>query len=111
MKQVLRAHVLLGACLSMALPCLAMTTTPGDAAAGQIDAILNYCAKASPHLEGDAKRWQIALTGAAPRSSAQYHASYDQVTAALGKLNGPTVLAACTQLATPKTASGGEHRR
>ena len=94
-----KIHTLLGTCLAAALPCLALASPPSDVAVGQLDAILNFCAKAVPRLEKSTKAWRTALTrDASPRArtSAAYKQGYQQISDALAKGNQAQQIAACT---------------
>ena len=101
-----KIHTLIGTCLAAALPCLALASPPSDVAVGQIDAILNFCAKAVPRLE--AQTYRTLLThdaSAGVRSTAAYRRGYDQVNDALAKGNQAQEIAACTTgLTEPKRA-------
>jgi hypothetical protein len=94
-----KIHALIGTCLAVALPCLAVASTPSEVAVGQVDAILNFCAKAVPRLEKNAETYRTLLThdaSAGVRSSAAYRQGYDQVSDALAKGNQAQEIAACT---------------
>ena len=94
-----KIHTLLGTCLAAALPCLALASPPSDVAVGQLDAILNFCAKAVPQLEKGTQAWRTALThGASPgvRNSTAYKQGYEQISDALAKGNQAQQIAACT---------------
>ena len=99
-----KIHTLIGTCLAAALPCLAVASPPSDVAVGQIDAILNFCAKAVPGLEKGAESYRTLLThgvSAGVRSSAAYKRGYEQVNDALAKGNRGQEIAACTTGLTP----------
>jgi len=94
-----KIHTLIGTCLAAALPCLAVASPPGDVAVGQVDAILNFCAKAAPRLAQNAETWRTVLTheaSAGARSSGAYQQGYKQVSDALAKGNKAQEIAACT---------------
>jgi hypothetical protein len=101
-----KIHTLIGTCLAAALPCLAVASPPSDVAVGQIEAILNFCAKAVPRLEKNAQSYRTLLThdaSAGVRSSAAYKQWYEQVSDALAKGNQAQEIAACTTgLTVPK---------
>ena len=93
-----KPNTLIGGCLAAALPCLALASPPSDAAVGQIDAILDFCAKAVPSLEKGAHDYRILLTGNAmrgARNSSAYREGYQQVSEALQKGNHGQEVAAC----------------
>jgi len=102
-----RIHTLLGTCLAAGLPCLALASPPSDVAVGEIDAILDFCAKAVPRLETNAQAWRTVLThdaSAGVRSSMAYTQGYQQVSDALAKGNQAQEIAACTKgLTVPKS--------
>jgi hypothetical protein len=110
-----KIRTLIGTCLAAALPGLALASPPSNAAVGQIDAILNFCAKAVPHLEKSAQVYRTLLTGnAAPgaRGSSAYKQNYDLVSDALAKGNQALEIAACTTgLTQPKPRDDGHGRR
>ena len=93
-----KLHMLVGTCLVATLPALALASPPSDAAVGQIDAILNFCAKSVPSLEKNAGLYRTAWIGnASPgaRNSKAYKDAYDQVSEALEKGNHGQEIAAC----------------
>jgi hypothetical protein len=101
-----KIHKLIGTCLAAALPGLALASPPSDAAVGQVDAILNFCAKAVPHLKKNAEAFRVELTGhAAPgaRGTSAYKQNYDLVSDALAKGNRSQEIAACTAGLTEKS--------
>ena len=106
----LRFRILAITCLAVGLPCVALADAPSNMGVGQVEAILNFCAKGNPGLEKDAKAFQTLLTGnVSPgvRSSAEYKRGYDLVTDELQKGNKAQLLAACAAgLALPKR---GDH--
>jgi hypothetical protein len=94
-----KIHTLLGTCLAAALPCLAIASPPSDVAVGQLDAILNFCARAVPGLEKSTQAWRTALTREASRgarSSPAYKQGYEQISDALAKGNQAQEIATCT---------------
>ena len=93
-----RIHTLIGTCLAAALPCLGQASPPSDAAVGQIDAILNFCANAVPSLGQDAEAWRKLLTGnasPAARSSQAYQDGYRQISDSLASGNHGEEVSAC----------------
>jgi len=106
-----KIHTLLGTCLAAALPCLAGASPPSDVAVGQVDAILNFCAKAAPRLAQNAETWRTVVTheaSAGARSSTAYQQGYQQVSAVLAKGNKSQEITACTTglTGTPKPRHG-----
>ena len=100
-----KIHTMIGTCLAAALPCMALAGPLSDAAVGQIDAILSFCAKSVPHLEKSAETYRRLLTGnAAPgaRGTSVYKQNYDLVSDALAKGNRAQEIAACTAGLTEK---------
>ena len=94
-----KIHTLIGTCLAAALPCLAVASPPSDVAVGQLDAILNFCARAVPRLEKSTEAWRRALTREASRgarSSTAYKQGYQQISDALAKGNQAQEIATCT---------------
>ena len=110
-----KIRTLIGTCLAAALPGLALASPPSNAAVGQIDAILNFCAKAVPRLEKSAQTYRVLLThdaSAGVRSTAAYRQGYEQVNTALAKGNQALEIAACTTgLTEPKPRDDGHGRR
>jgi len=108
-----KVHTLIGTCLAAALPCLAVASPPSDVAVGQIDAILNFCAKAVPGLEKNAETYRTLLThdaSAGVPSSAAYKQGYQQVSDALAKGNQAQEIAACTTgLMEPESRDDARH--
>jgi len=95
-----RLHALVGTCLVAALPALALASPPSDAAVGQIDAILNFCAKSVPELQKNTGLYRAAWIGnAAPgaRNSKAYKDAYDLVSEALEKGNRGQEITACVK--------------
>jgi hypothetical protein len=93
-----KLHAVVGTCLVAALPALALASPPSDAAVGQIDAILNFCAKSVPSLQKNAGLYREAWIGnASPgaRNSKAYKDAYDQVSDALEKGNRGEEIKAC----------------
>ena len=91
-------HTLVGTCLAAALPALALASPPSDAAVGQIDAILSFCAKSDPSLGKNAQQLRSLLTqDASPgaRNSKGYQEGYQQVIDALETGNHGQEIAAC----------------
>ena len=97
-KKGRKFHTLVGTCLAAALPALAVTSPPSDAAIGQIDAILNFCAKSDPSLGKNAQQLRTMLSqDASPgaRNSNAYKEGYQQVSDALENGNHGQEIAAC----------------
>ena len=94
-----KIRTLIGTCLAAALPGLALASPPSNVAVGQIDAILNFCAKAVPRLEKSAQTYRTLLThdaSAGVRSTTAYKQGYQQISDALAKGNQAQAIAACT---------------
>jgi hypothetical protein len=109
-----KIRTLIGACLAAALPGLALASPPSNAAVGQIDAILNFCAKAVPQLEKSAQTYRTLLThdaSAGVRTTAAYRQGYDQVNDALAKGNQGQQIAACTAGLTERKPRNDAHGR
>jgi hypothetical protein len=90
----------LGLWVAMGLPLGATAAPPSDIAVGQIDAILDHCAKLAPHLSPGATIIRHAATGeAAPgaRGSAAYKQAYEYEQHILQSGNHTQQLAACTK--------------
>jgi hypothetical protein len=105
-------RTLIGTCLAAALPGLALASPPSNASVGQIDAILNFCAKAVPRVEKSAETYRTLLThDASPgvRSTAAYRQGCDQVNDALANGNQALELAACTTGLTEPKQAGPPH--
>jgi len=94
-----KIHTLIGTCLAAALPCLAIASPPSDVAVGQLDAILNFCARAEPRLAESTEAWRKALTreaSRAARSSTAYKQGYQEISDALARGNQAQEIATCT---------------
>lgn len=99
MNKGLKYPKLIGMCVAALLPCLTLADAPSNAAAGQVEAILKFCAKSDPQLAKNVEAELTLVTGKlspATRSSAQYRHEYDLVTDALAKVGKTQVVAACT---------------
>jgi hypothetical protein len=110
MNKGLRIHRLIAACLTAALPCLALADAPSNVALGEVEGIVKYCVKINPGLAKDAQTQLIVFTGRASpgaRGSAEYKKGYDLVSDALTKVNRQYALAACASLALPKEHEHG----
>jgi len=92
-----KLHTLVCTFLAASLPALAVASPPSDAAVGQIDAILSFCAQSDPSLGKNAQALRTLLTQDAPgaRNSKAYKDAYDQITDALAKGNHGQEIAAC----------------
>ena len=100
---------MMGTCLVAALPCLASADAPGDMAAGEVDAILKFCARSDHRLEENAEKLRKLLAHSFPpgaQSSAGYKQGYDLVSDALEHADRTKVQAACTAGLTVS----GDHR-
>ena len=105
MNKGLKTATLIGTCLAALLPCLALADPPSNMAAGEIEAILKFCAKTDPRLEKDVEVHLTLVTGKLPpgaRGSAEYKQGYDLVSDALAKVAKTTAVSACSTLALPK---------
>jgi hypothetical protein len=88
----------LSSCFLAGLPSLSLAKPPTDIAVGQIDAILNFCKKAAPQLNGEAEKQRHQATHEADsraRTSSAYKAAYAKETEILAKGNQAQQLAAC----------------
>lgn len=106
-KKGWKIRTLIGSSLVLMLPCLAIAIPPNtNMAVGEVEGIVHFCVKADPHLAKDAESMLKGLAGQVPqgaRATAEYKDGYNQVTAALEKVNQAQVRAACTQgLTQPK---------
>jgi hypothetical protein len=103
MNKGLRISTLIG--LAALLPCVALADAPSNMAAGEVEAILKFCAETDGRLEKDVEAHLTLVTGKlAPgaRGSAEYKEGYDLVSDSLAKVAKPTALAACATLAAPR---------
>jgi len=110
MNNGLKIPTLIGTCLAVLLPCLALADAPSNVAVGEVDAILKFCAKTDPRLAANAERQLTVLAGKASpvaRGTAEYKQGYDLVNDALAKVSKPTALAACSALANPSLSNIG----
>ncbi len=93
----------MGTCVAAALPCLAFADAPSNMAVGEVEAILQFCARADPRV--DIEKHMTVLTGKVSpgaRSTAEYKQGYDLMSDALAKVGGAQAVAACTPLAPTK---------
>ena len=106
--------LMIGTWLAALLPCLALADAPSNAAVGEVDAILKFCAKTDHRLEDSIEKYSKVLTGKASpgaRGSEQYKQAFDLVSDALAKVSKPTALAACAALAAPEHSKQGNGHR
>ena len=103
--------LVIGTCLAAMLPCLAYAAGPSDAAVGEVDAVLRFCAKNTPEHGRNIESLRKLLTGkasAGARSSSQYKQGYDLVTAALEKGDKTKMRATCNAGLTEREREGRE---
>lgn len=105
----------IGACLTVALPCLALADAPSNVALGEVEAIVKFCVRISPALEKSAEEKLQLVTGKVSpgaRGSSEYKQGYDLVSDALTKVNKAQALSACAALAPHKDHDhNGDGRR
>ena len=110
--------LVIATCLATMLPCLAYAAGPSDAAVGEVDAVLRFCAKNTPEHGRNIESLRKLLTGkasAGARSSSQYKQAYDLVTAALEKGDTAKMRATCNAGLTERErredhGHAGDHR-
>lgn len=111
MNKGLKTHRLIAACLTVALPCLALADAPSNVALGEVEGIVKFCAKINPELAKDAQTRLTVFTGKVSpgaRGSVEYKKGYDLVSDALAKIKRQDALAACAWLALPKEHDHGQ---
>ncbi len=103
MKKGIRFRRLMGTCVAAVLPGLALADAPSNMAVGEVEAILQFCAKTDPRV--DIEKHLTVLTGKVSpgaRSTTEYKQGYDLMSDVLAKVDRTQAVTACTPLAPTK---------
>jgi hypothetical protein len=101
----------IGTCVAVALPGFGSAAeVPGNMAVGEVEAILQYCARIDPRV--DVERHLTVLTGRVSpdvRTTDGYKQGYDLMSDALAKSNKAQAVLACAPLATDRDRDRKDH--
>ncbi len=94
----------IGTCVAMMLPGLGSAAdAPSNMAIGEVEAILQFCAKVDPRVDAD-KHLTVLIGKVSPavRNTDGYKEGYDLVNDALAKANKAQAALGCAPLATDR---------
>jgi hypothetical protein len=102
MYRAFKNHRIMWLGLAAALPLQALASPPSNAAIGQMEAILTFCANSNPALASRAQLTMQMLggtTAAGARTTVAYQNAFKSASAQLAKLTPAEAAARCAVLA------------